>query len=70
MEITAKKRRKGIDRIYSQYIEWYFDDRNIELSGVDMEYFTNSLINNGIEGELYAREELFAAGIIFNGNDF
>jgi hypothetical protein len=57
MKITARKRRnaisKGIARICSHCIEWHFNDRDIELSGIDMEYITNSLINNGIEGELY-----------------
>jgi hypothetical protein len=58
MKTTVRKSRKaiskGIARICAHYIEWRLNDRDIQLSAMDIEYITNSLIDNCVEGELCA----------------
>jgi len=43
---------KGITQICSHYIEWSFNDKGLHLSTTDMEYITNALIENRLDGEL------------------
>jgi hypothetical protein len=56
MKTTVKKGRnaisKGIARICSHNIEWSLNGKGLNLSGMDMEHITNSLIDNSLGGEL------------------
>jgi hypothetical protein len=53
---TKVKRRKavstGIERICAHYIDWRLDDRDIQLSDMDIEHIQNCLIENYVQGEL------------------
>jgi hypothetical protein len=56
MKKTVKTKRqsasKGIRKICGNIIEWRLNGKGLDLSAVDLEQITNSLINNYIEGEL------------------
>jgi len=53
---TKRKKRvsisKGIARICSHCIEWTLNGEELNLSEMDREHITNSLIENYLEGEL------------------
>ena len=44
---------KGITQICSHYVEWRLNGKGLDLSAIDVECITNSLIENRLEGELY-----------------
>jgi len=54
--VSTKSKRnsisKGIARICSHYIEWSLNGKGLGLSTMDMEYITNALIDNNLDGEL------------------
>ena len=57
MKATVKRTRrtpisKGIIRICSNYVEWCLNGKGLNLSAIDVECITNSLIENRLEGEL------------------
>jgi hypothetical protein len=43
---------KGIQKICGNIIEWRLNGKGLDLSAMDLEQITNSLIDNYIEGEL------------------
>ena len=54
---TVNTRRKtavsrGTERICSHFIDWRLDDRDIQLSDIDVEHIQNLLIENYLSGEL------------------
>ena len=50
---SSKTISKGIVKICSIYVEWRLNAKGLDLSTMDMEYITNALIQNDVEGELY-----------------
>ena len=57
MKSSVKTKRRtavsrGIERICSHSIEWRLDDRDIQLSDMDVEHIQNMLIENYLSGEL------------------
>jgi len=45
---------KGVIKICSHCIEWWLDGKGLSLSGIEEAYICDMLIDNRVEGDLYA----------------